>query len=655
MSAPNPTHASVPLRTVDDMEDAELYDFLRDNGSSHEQAVAGVTTRNAARTPQKPARLGAGAARMAAQGLTLGFGDEIEGAVKGLIPGGDSYAEGRDAARKSLGAYREAYPKTSVALEVAGSLPLAAVTGGAGSEMTIGRLAAEGAVFGATQGAGAAEGGIGQRLLGAGKGAVVGGAGGAAIGGVARTLRPAKLGAHSQYLESLRRDGRSLVEIAADAQSTTKPLTLMDLGGKNTLDLAKTTAQLPGEGKGRLTKLVTQRSAGMEERVLGDAMQRTGNSRQNIFRAIDDIAEERSREAEKLYSAIADKEVTDSRVLSTLKRGPFRKAYDRARNIRENENASRLLRGEAPLEDLPELDQLIEGGKIKLGTLDQVKRGLDDVLQVGKRSAGDAGGLGNEEEATLRGLKNGFLDVLDQLHPEYKAARSAFAGKSAMIDAMEEGKKLFSMPADKAEYVFSKLGDSEKEAFRKGALEAFAQRVEGVTRGHDVATRLGGKTVDTKRIRMLFGAGKDGDRAFAGFLDDLRLEAKMERGERAIVGGSDTASKAAVMAEMLGQNIGLALDAATGNTPGLVRRGLQKVGSIAQKRSLTKQADELTNIFSAGENGPDEILAKLAEVGGSRAAEAARLAQARYRIPARMSGLGAAMLALRPSAGGRRE
>lgn len=128
------------------------------------------------------------------QGASFGFSDEIDGLKSGIgamLQGqdfGQAYERGQNDARGRLDNFREQNPLLSTGLEVAGAIPTSIIGGGAalaGKGATLGSRALSGALVGAGQGAvygaGQADGGLGDRAIGAGTGGVLGGAmGGAA-------------------------------------------------------------------------------------------------------------------------------------------------------------------------------------------------------------------------------------------------------------------------------------------------------------------------------------------------------------------------------------------------------------------------------------------------------------------------------------------
>ena len=132
--------------------------------------------------------------RAAAQGLTLGFADELEARAVSLASG-RPYGEVLDEVRDKLARYKKAYPMSSLGYEAGGamaptaiSLLLSPFTGGGSTAATLptwARVLGIGAAEGAAYGFGTGEGGFGERIDSAGKGAVTGGVGGVVGGKVA--------------------------------------------------------------------------------------------------------------------------------------------------------------------------------------------------------------------------------------------------------------------------------------------------------------------------------------------------------------------------------------------------------------------------------------------------------------------------------------
>ena len=119
--------------------------------------------------------------RTAAQGLTLGFGDELEAYARAAVSD-RSVDEILSEIRGGIKDYQEAFPSEALAYELGGAAATMFVPGGAPS--TLGRLALRGAGEGAAYAYGTGEGGVGERVSRVPAG-VAFGAGGGVVGGKA--------------------------------------------------------------------------------------------------------------------------------------------------------------------------------------------------------------------------------------------------------------------------------------------------------------------------------------------------------------------------------------------------------------------------------------------------------------------------------------
>jgi len=83
----------------------------------------------------------------------------------------------------------------------------------------------------------------------------------------------------------------------------------------------------------------------------------------------------------------------------------------------------------------------------------------------------------NSEARRAYLLKNSLIGEADKLSSEYAAARAAWAGPSAVMDAMKKGERIFSEQAEVTAREIARLGQSDKEGFLIGTLKAANQRI----------------------------------------------------------------------------------------------------------------------------------------------------------------------------------
>jgi hypothetical protein len=136
------------------------------------------------------------AARVAGQGLTFGFGDEISAAVKTGAGYWGDYDQELESQRAKIQEFKTHRPWEAAGLEIAGSLPTMLIPGAAAVKgASLGARAVHGAkvgaVSGAAYGAGTGEGGVAGRALSTATGGTIGAAGGAVLGVAGRVAERA--------------------------------------------------------------------------------------------------------------------------------------------------------------------------------------------------------------------------------------------------------------------------------------------------------------------------------------------------------------------------------------------------------------------------------------------------------------------------------
>jgi hypothetical protein len=440
----------------------------------------------------------------------------------------------------------------------------------------------------------------------------------AAPADASRVVATAEDRANEELLKVLGRDKQTPASIrdayrTAQAQGET-PLNLMDLSGENAQGLGRAARATPSTAKNIIPKVLEARGKEAEARVIGKLVESSGQGRRiNLTQTIDQMAEERSKDADKLYAPIRDQIVDAPEVADALKMEPLRKAYERARQITTSKAGAAKLRGAG--DGAPALpayaDLFAKDGTLKkpltLGQLDQIKRGLDDMLETAPRSPADAGGLGNEGMGALRDLKNAYVGVLDAAVPEYAQARQTFAGHSEMIRAFELGQKLYSTSPDKSSALLAEMSRDAQDAFRKGAVEATAQRVENITPGNSVSLRIGDRTLDRQRLRLLF----PDDDSYNAFRSSLAQEALAHATKRNVLGNSATVDKLAEYADLAGVDLGSVLQHAEAGPKGMVGRLLTSGAAKLKSRSMASKADALAPKLLASGKSLEDVIAGL--------------------------------------------
>jgi hypothetical protein len=208
----------------------------------------------------------------------------------------------------------------------------------------------------------------------------------------------------------------------------------------------------------------------------------------------------------------------------------FNQAYQRARGISEKEFVT-LPDGTEAIQPLPGKP----GPTLDWRTLDLMKQGLDDLIKEGKVK-----GIGANEQGAIKGYLGRFVGKLDSLNPDYKAARDAFAGPTAMIDALEEGRGLLNEDAPLVASSLADKSESERQMLRLGVLQALQSKLGNANVTFDAANQAGFlKPNQLARFKALFPDAK----AFADFYRSLDAEKTMFGTNKAAFGNSTTAKQ----------------------------------------------------------------------------------------------------------------
>lgn len=597
----------------------------------------------------------------AAQGPTLGFGDELLGAVVGGAKTlfndksfGENYRETRDFARGVQDKYREDFPVGAAVTQLMTAAPtvvanplgkvggavLAKVSPKAAAFMnpttqlagvvpnTV-RAATAGAGYGAVSGAGESKaetaGGV---LSDASKSAAFGAAtAGAlqpvqmAVGAVGRNVAQrvssgsADSYAQQKVAQALVRDGRgSMVEsgqvnpvgqVSARYRKLGPEATVADAAGENTRQLLDTLTTLPGKTKDRTQALIRDRQAGRAGRLVNaadDALGTRGAGFQQTLEALDSA---RRQAATPYYSQLEGLTAqVDDDVLRLL-----------GKTSGIHADAQKLYRLQTG-EDLT-LSGLKKGDTVPFAVLDTLKQSLYDAAEVAKRQGN------NKLARAIDETRTQLTGKLDAIAPKvegqsvYKLARDAYAGPSQLMDAAELGRSAMKADTFDVSAAVRDLSKSEAEAFRIGALQALREKV-GTQGGQTSLLRMWMEPATRDRLKAIFG--KD----YRTFAAEVAKEARL-KGLEGTGRGSQTASRLYGAGDLdvapLVETAGLASSAATGSTAGILTGAANLWNRVRTPEAVRDSMGRL--LLSRGSEGAANIRAMEGLLGRINAESAA--------------------------------
>lgn len=321
----------------------------------------------------------------------------------------------------------------------------------------------------------------------------------------------------------------------------------MDLG-PNLQRQAGALAASPGEAQQTVRSAIAQRQAGAGTRISESLDNALGQPVDTIAVA-DDIIAQRSAAAKPLYDAAYAKPVPFTKELEeTLTRPAVASALKNAQGMAANEGipsqqwfANIADDGTVTIKNVPDVRQL-----------DLTKRALDDKISTAVR------GGNNNEARILTQLRDKLVSQVDNAVPEYAAARKAFSGPSAVLDAMDEGKSVFSktMTPSELRTKLLKMDDAQKEAFIQGGRASIAD-IMGTARNDALAARnTFASGYNKEKLELL--VGKEQANKMLGALD---AEAAFTKTRDVVTGNSETEARSAAR-----QDVGL-----KGDKPGFIR------------------------------------------------------------------------------------
>lgn len=525
----------------------------------------------------------------------------VESAAAGIASmlSGDDY----DLVRKDMSEIsdmaKKANPKSNIVGNVtgavAGTLPLVyAAPGafGAGSGGLLGRTLASSASGAALGGADAATrsgsdpDAIKSGLLwGAGLGAVAPGVGalvGKGVGklaGAPAASKGKRLFAQAALADDL---GEDIAQRMAASGGETMP---MDMGA-NMRGTAAAVANRPGPGQSTIRDALNKRAQGAGQRVLGAVDDALGQNVDTLALA-DDIIARRSAQSAPLYDKAFSKPINFTKDMeSLLKRPSMSKALARGRGLSADEGISSKQwfanisdDGKVTIINTPDMRQL-----------HYTKMGLDDMIGAAKRAGN------NNEARILMQQKDMLVRMMDAAAPEYAMARNVYAGQSSIMDALEDGGKVFrnNMTPEQLRRTLAGKSGAEREAYIQGARAQIADMM-GTARND--ALKVRGefqKGYNREKLQMLLGK-QEADK----LLQSLDSETMFANTRNEIIGNSATSARQEATKRLVGDNSGSIFRNFDFSRPGetLARLGDKAMGS-AREKMVDDVAAELARILS---------------------------------------------------------
>jgi hypothetical protein len=447
-----------------------------------------------------------------------------------------------------------------MAASIAGSLALP-VPGGLPA--TLGKAMAKGAAVGAAggaiAGAGAGETPL-ERFQGAASGATLGGLFGGGAAGVVKggatalgRVNPAVARREGQALlgQAVARENKTPADLAMAIQKANaagvKGMTVGDVAqpAGPVRALAEASLKGPNPLGGRYAAFLAERQEGVTDRlgvVKGGQLDRittavkdkVGVANARTFQTARDLAQTRAQSASKLFDQARQFQPMSNPQVKDVWADTVATDYGKEGLA----VAQRLWTAQRPGQAMPATPTM--------EVMQTLKEGLDDVVGSLWRA-----GKGAEAKAA-EGVRDRFRDTLKAANPVYGEALKRYAGDSAMIEALEKGKKFLSTPADEVEFALTKMTEGEAEQFRVGAVTALVDKLRqkapgpttdftGELRKQDVWRRIAAIMPDEQSLEELatIASAERGQSSLATRLGGSRT-GELAETAKAIEGGENS-------------------------------------------------------------------------------------------------------------------
>jgi hypothetical protein len=335
-------------------------------------------------------------------------------------------------------------------------------------------------------------------------------------------------------------DAMDLVE---EANKAGKPMTLADVGGENVKGLAGSVARQPGTARAVIKEFLGNRDEGAAKR-LSDDIDQYVSSGPTAKKTTEALFQARTAAARPLYAKAMD----PTKIVDSPRIRQFLSDPTVSRTIKDGIESQRLeaLRDGVSFTPFSAEELVLDANGVPIGTrgvpnmrvLDAVKRGLDSGVD-GERDA--ITGRLSQRGTMLDGVRREFVKELDKVNPDYAAARAAWGGPSASLDAIKQGRTIFNRNPEQIASEFKAMSPGEQEAYRVGVADLLRERIGKTGFNSDEAKAIIKNAWTRDQLRPIFKSQADFDK----FVDSVTKESDMYRTSAKVGGGEQATSRAA--------------------------------------------------------------------------------------------------------------
>jgi hypothetical protein len=558
--------------------------------------------------------------RSAAQGLTLGFGDEIEALVRSKVAGQD-FDKTIAQIRSDLAAYREADPAGALVYEAGGSM----IAPGGALKFALGKSPTLLRVLGATTGVGGVSGGV--SALGTGEGNIIersarvpAGVGfGAVTGPVGYGIGKGLQMGTNALIDMARRRiggrGAKIVEneiqrIARETGMTDDEIFAGVMRGdilaenKTIQDIVRAYARGGGEASEMLKRSLSKRPEELRGKALEDLNRVLFPDAQGNVRRVVGEADEvmRKQEGQQYRSAFERGGVITQETLGAIEQG-IKRSPGAGRALQE---AYQAQTGKTPFFSIKD-GEVVYDRAPTLQDAEILMRGLRDLADEAFRGGRGSAGQGfKEAEKILRAEINKSSTLFERggdtesyggiYRPVVKTVeqtRKQAAKLRSSRDSFDYGKTIFGQNADQVSIDFERVTPENMKYLRAGVMDAIRNKMATGNKLTFMKRLSDPQTKEGQILRTIYPQDE-----LDGVLDTVGRAARSQEASGAILGGSGTAPTQ-MQASRIGSDVSLqeVTSAMTGNPLAIVSAARKMLRSVLPANLTDKQRADVAEVL----------------------------------------------------------
>lgn len=335
---------------------------------------------------------------------------------------------------------------------------------------------------------------------------------------------------------------QQMFDLVAAANERGKPMSLVDVGGRNVRGLAGYVTRQPGESRQMAEAFLIPRDKGAYERLSAD-IDKYVHGGQTMRETAQALLESRSAAAGPLYSEADQLQgIWSPRLQEFIENPDIAKGMARGYHI---ERLNSLAEGRPFNPTMMGVDLDNEGNIRLLKTpnmrvLDMAKQGLDAMIGDHRN---DLTGRLDSMGVALEKVRKSYVAELDKLDKTgaYRKARESWGGYSSSLDALKFGRSTFSSTRTPEENAadFAKLSPGNQEFARVGLADIMRERLAKAGLNSDESRQIINSEWSKKLMRPFFKTDKD----FNAFVESVTNENTMAQTKNELVRGSQTAER----------------------------------------------------------------------------------------------------------------